>query len=53
MPWPTLRYDTRLDGYVVDVDKERLRDAPHYAEDEAPAWSDPAYGRRIDDYYRL
>lgn len=52
LPWPTLRYDTRLDGYVVDVDRERLRDAPHYS-DEAPAWSDPAYGRRIDDYYRL
>lgn len=53
LPWQTLRYDTRLDGYVVDVDKERLRDAPRYAEGETPAWTDPAYGRRIDDYYRL
>ncbi len=53
LPWQALNYDTRLDGYVVDVDKDRLRDAPHYADGEAPAWTDPAYGRRIDDYYRL
>jgi hypothetical protein len=53
LPWRTLNYDTGLDGYVVDIDKERLRDAPSYAADETPSWTDPQYGRRIDDYYGI
>ena len=31
--------------------KDQLRGAPSYTGSEAPDWSDPAYGRRIDDYY--
>jgi sporulation protein YlmC with PRC-barrel domain len=31
LPWKALNYDTRLEGYVVDLDKNRLREAPHYA----------------------
>jgi hypothetical protein len=37
--------------YVVDLDKDRLQGAPSYAASEAANWSDPAYGRRIDEYY--
>lgn len=28
LPWEMLRYDTRLGGYVVKLDKERLERAP-------------------------
>ena len=51
LPWHVLTYDTGRGGYVVDLDKDRLRGAPSYAESETPNWGDPAYGRRIDDYY--
>jgi hypothetical protein len=51
LPWRSLTYDTDLGGYVVDIDKDRLQGAPSYAADETPAWGDPTYGRRIDDYY--
>ena len=51
LPWRVLTYDTGQGGYVVDLDKDRLRDAPSYSGSEAPDWSDPSYGRRIDDYY--
>jgi len=40
-----------LEGYVVDLDKDRLQRAPHYASPDESEWRDPAYGRRIDDYY--
>ena len=50
LPWKALTYDTRLGGYVVDVARDRLTDAPSYGRDETP-WSDPAYGRRVGDYY--
>jgi hypothetical protein len=51
LPWRVLTYDTGKGGYVVDLDKDRLRGAPSYTGSEAPDWSDPSYGRRIDDYY--
>ena len=51
LPWRALTYDTGKGGYVVDLDKDRLRGAPSYTGSEAPDWRDPAYGRRIDDYW--
>jgi hypothetical protein len=51
LPWKSLTYDTSQGGYVVDLDKNRLQGAPSYSSSEAPDWSDPSYGRRIDDYY--
>src|SRR4051794_1301453 len=49
LPWRLLTYNTKVGGYVVDLDKERLRDAPSYA-GESPAW-DRTYGKSIDEYY--
>ena len=46
-----LTYDTGKGGYVVDLSKDRLQNAPSYGASETPNWSDPSYGRRIDDYY--
>ncbi len=51
LPWKALTYDTALGGYVVDLDKDRLRAAPNFAASDNPDWRDPDYGRRIDDYY--
>ena len=51
LPWRELTYDTAMGGYVVDVDKTRLGNAPSYAADEVPDWSDRGFGRRVDDYY--
>jgi hypothetical protein len=51
LPWKALSYDTRLGGYVVDVDKDRLTQAPHYGAGEDP-FADPNYGTRIDTYWK-
>ena len=51
LPWKSLTYNRELGGYVVDLDKDRLMDAPRYDRFEESAWNDPAYGRRIDDFY--
>jgi hypothetical protein len=51
LPWKALTYDTGMGGYVVDIDKDRLQGAPSYAASESVDWSDPTYGRRIDEYY--
>jgi hypothetical protein len=51
LPWKALTYDTRQDGYVVDLDKNRLENAPNYAATTRPNWSDQSYGRSIDQFY--
>ena len=50
LPWTMLKYDTTKDGYVVNIDKTQLDNAPRYTEDEAPTYSDD-YGRKVYDYY--
>lgn len=52
LPWRALTYDTQLGGYVVDIDKDRLADAPRYGVDEDP-FRDDEYGARVDAYYRI
>ena len=50
LPWDALEYDEEQGGYVVEIDKEELEAAPHYAKDEVPVF-DPAYGARIYGAY--
>ena len=52
LPWEVLTYDTNQGGYVVDLDKDRLTNAPSYQADEDPFASDPLFGQRIDDYWK-
>lgn len=51
LPWEVLDYDTSQGGYVVDLDKDRLKGAPTYGTHDRPDWTDRDYTRRIDDYY--
>ncbi|MBV9554490.1 MAG: PRC-barrel domain-containing protein [Alphaproteobacteria bacterium] len=51
LPWRTLTYDTRMGGYIVDIDRSRLEAAPYYNAGSEPDWSDRAYSQRIDEYY--
>jgi hypothetical protein len=46
-----LKYDPKQGGYVVDIDRDRLEGAPAYRANEKGLWDDPAYSRRVTDYY--
>ena len=48
--WKVLTYETDQGGYVVDLDKKLLEDAPRYADDAEPDYS-PDYGRSVYGYY--
>jgi hypothetical protein len=50
LPWSMLTYDEALDGYVVNLNREKLEHAPSYAEDELE-WTDPRFGTGVTDYY--
>ena len=51
LPWKMLTYDTRLGGYVVDLDRRRLEGAPSYTARDMPNWDDRSYTGRIDQYW--
>lgn len=51
LPWNVLEYDTRMGGYVVDLDPETLKGAPTYRADETVDWRDESWNRRLHDYY--
>ncbi len=50
LPWAMLKYDTKLEGYVVPLTQDTLEKAPRYAKGDSPAYTD-AYGRRVSSYY--
>jgi len=50
LPWGMLTYDENLEGYVVNLSKDRLENAPSYAENELD-WNDPGFGTTVTDYY--
>lgn len=51
LPWQSLKYDTRLGGYVTGVTEKQLQGAPKYGNDNDWNWGDPARGRAVNDYY--
>ena len=51
LPWKVLDYDTRMGGYVVDLDKDKLQGAPTFSGNETPDWGNRDWGARVHDYY--
>ena len=51
LPWSLLRYNPNLGGYVVEIEDSQLRDAPSYPVGTEPAWGDPEYEDKLQDYY--
>jgi hypothetical protein len=52
LPWATLKYDMQKDGYVVDLDKQKLEGAPSYNHGGDFDWSRD-YSRKVDSYYNV
>ncbi|MCR2834334.1 PRC-barrel domain-containing protein [Parerythrobacter lacustris] len=50
LPWDVLTYDTDRGGYVVNIDKEKLTDAPRYPKGTEPEWSH-GYNHKIYAFY--
>jgi len=48
IPWEKLTYDTRMGGFVVDIDKRILENAPVYTGDSQ--WGDSEW-RKVNQHY--
>jgi hypothetical protein len=51
LPWQVLDYDVTKGGYVIECDKRALEKAPMYESNDASAWPDRGWRKRVDDYY--
>ena len=51
VPWSTLKYDTSLGGYRVNLTKDKLEKAPKYSSSTGWNWS-RENDRRVYEYYR-
>ena len=51
LPWSTLKYDTNLGGYRVNLTKDQLDRAPKYHQNDEWDWN-RENDQRVHDYYR-
>jgi hypothetical protein len=51
MPWASLKYDTGLEGYRVNMTEDQLKGAPRFNRNTDWDWTDRSRDRTIDDYY--
>ena len=50
VPWMTLKYDTNLGGYLVNLTRDKLEKAPKYTQSTGWNWT-RENDRRVYDYY--
>lgn len=51
LPWSLLTYNTRLDGYEVNITEPQLKSAPKYSKHDNWDWGDPEAHRKLHRYY--
>lgn len=51
VPWSALKLDTANKRFVLDVSKERLKEAPGFDTDAWPDMADPTWVKGIHSYY--
>jgi sporulation protein YlmC with PRC-barrel domain len=52
IPWQVLKYDENRGGYVVNITRDQLENAPRYSEDAMCDWADQEYIGQIEAHYR-
>lgn len=53
VPWDALTLDTQNKGFVLNVDKARLKDAPGFDKNKWPDMSDPSWTSQVRSYYGI
>lgn len=51
VPWSALKLDTENKRFVLNVDKERLGEAPGFDKGKWPNMADPSWTTKIHSYY--
>ena len=51
IPWRALTLDADRKCFVLDVDKDRLKNAPGFDKEHWPSMADPRWASELHDYY--
>ena len=51
VPWSALKLDTENKRFILNIDKERLKNAPGFDKDAWPNLADPTWANDIHSYY--
>lgn len=51
IPWSALTLDADRECFVLDVDREQLKNAPGFDKDNWPSMADPTWASQIYTYY--
>jgi sporulation protein YlmC with PRC-barrel domain len=51
IPWRSLTLDTDNKQFILDVDKERLKNAPGFDKEHWPAMADRSWATQVHTYY--
>ncbi|WP_297187014.1 PRC-barrel domain-containing protein [uncultured Porticoccus sp.] len=51
VPWKALKQDKENKRFILDVDVERLKNAPGFDKDQWPNMADPAWNSTVESYY--
>jgi sporulation protein YlmC with PRC-barrel domain len=51
IPWQSLKLDRADNRFVLNIDKERLRNAPGFDRDKWPDMTEPAWSQRVYAFY--
>jgi len=51
LPWKAINYDTNKECFVLDVDKDKLKNAPGFDKDNWPDMADRSWGETVSQYY--
>jgi sporulation protein YlmC with PRC-barrel domain len=53
IPWSALTLDTDNKCFILDVDKQRLKDAPGFDKDHWPSMADQQFSTEVHSFYRV
>jgi sporulation protein YlmC with PRC-barrel domain len=51
VPWQALQLDTANKRFVLNIDKEQLKNAPGFDSDHWPDMSDPSWANNVHSFY--
>jgi hypothetical protein len=51
IPWNAFSFDATNNRAMLNVDKDRLKNAPGFDKDNWPNMTDPTFGQGVSQYY--
>jgi len=51
VPWKSMQYNGAEEMFILDANKERLKNAPGFDKDHWPNFTDAKYGSKVHDHY--